>query len=483
MKINIIKRTLSFLIAGLLTLSLISCAGSDTSEDTQSGISGETVSGSTETAQPEIPVKTDKQISDEAIAAILESDFGGDNVIIVTSNDDTVLPEDTVNVVNRKRYERLNVLENKFNFTFVRRELTDNAMYNGARNAYNSELYYADLMYTSPSQLYRYQSNSMAANIGTLPFVMLDAPYFDKASMEQASADGMIYAAIGESNMNADNLAGVFFNKEILVQLTDEDIYGRVYDKTWTLEYMTLLSKAAAYTDGIATGLRGTLTDLTADNFIDNIYFSANGHNVSAGSGMLPLYTPFDEAAQLCADGVYDLMYNKNGFTRANNARARFEAGESLFLVTSLSEKNDIAYDSFNWGILPLPLYTEGGDYRTFKDNALPVTVVLSSTPDLTRSGILLEGVNAAMYGYVKEAYFDECMYEIVRDNDTLNMIDIIIDGAQASFAHMFGAGTANLDDCTYLAVRNTVKTARNLEYYNNRGTQINELLTEEFDR
>jgi hypothetical protein len=87
------------------------------------------------------------------------------------------------------------------------------------------------------------------------------------------------------------------------------------------------------------------------------------------------------------------------------------------------------------------------------------------------------------MYGYVREAYLDECMYETVRDNDTLNMIDYIIDGTQASFAYMFGTGINNLDDCTYLAVRNVVKSARNLEYYNKQGTKISELLQQNFER
>ncbi len=472
------KRMISLIVAVLLLLSLISCKGTQVQSESQTESESLSQEDTVQTVVPDC-----KEISESAIDAIIETDLLADNVIIVSSSKDTVLPEDTENIVNRKRYERLNVLEEKFNFTFIRRDLTDAEIFTQARDAHNSELYFADLIYTSPSQLYRYYTGSLAANIGSLPFVSLDAPYFDKRSMEQASADGMIYAAIGESNMNADDLAGVFFNKEILAQTGYDEPYGMVYDHMWTLENMTAMSKAAAYTDGKASGINGTLTDLSVDNFIDNIYYSANGHNVSASESTLPTYTPFDEAAQKCVDAIYGLMYNKGGFKRDNKARAQFEAGKALFLVSSLSEKNRIAASDFDWGILPLPLYTEGGEYRTFKDNGLPVTVVLSSTPDLTRSGILLEGVNAAMYGYVREAYFDECMYDIVRDNDTLNMIDIIIDGASTSFAHMFGAGINNLDDCTYLAVRSTVKTTRNLEYYNKMGTKINGLLEKGFDR
>ena len=483
MKINIsiIKRALSFLCATLTVLLLVSCAASsDSSESDTTGVQENTAAESLQIT----PVKSDKEISDEAIAALLQTDFGGDNVIIVTSNDDAVLPDDTEDVVNRKRYERFNILEGKFNFTFVKRRLTDAAIYTGAKSAHNSELYYADLIYVSPSQLYRYQIADMAANIAALPFVTLDAPYFDSASMEQASADGFVYAAVGESNFNADNLVGVFFNKELLAELGEIDLYKEVYDGNWTLEMMTELSRSTAYgADGKTTGLRGTLTDLTVNTFIDNAYYSAMGLNVSAGSDILPTYTPFDEAAQSCADLIYGLMYNRSGFTNTDNARKRFESGESLFCVTTLSEKNNIADSSFNWGILPMPLYEAGCEYRALKNNGFTVTVVLSSTPDPTRSGILLEGINAAMYGYVEDAYFDECMYEIVRDNDTLNMIDIISDSAKCDFAFMFSGGITDLDDCTYEAVRNTVKSARTLEYYNNKGSKINERLTKAFER
>ncbi|MBO7148601.1 MAG: hypothetical protein J6V93_01970 [Clostridia bacterium] len=457
-------------------LSAASCGKASVSDDSN------TLTDSQDTEQNETVISAN-EISDKAIDAIIDTDFGGGDVIIATSNDTTLLPDDTGNAVNRKRYERMNMLEEKFNFKFVKRKLTDAAIFTGARNAHNAELYYADLVYTAPTQLHRYKQTPIAANIASLPFVTLDAPYFNKASMEQASADGMIYAAIGESNMNADSLAGVFFNKDILSGLTGSDLYSEVYSQNWTLERMTELARLASYSDGKATGISGTATDLSVDNFIDNIYYSANGHNAYSSLDSIPVYTPFTQEDQNCVDGIYELMYNKSGFTRANNARTRFAQGNSLFCVTSLSLKNEIADSDFDWGILPLPTYTAGNGYKTFRDNALPVTVVLSATPDLTRSGILLEAVNAASYGYVREAYFDECMYEAVRDNDTLNMLDYIIDGTGASFAYMFGAGINNLDDCTYLAARNVVKSTRKLEYYNRQGTKISELLTQNFDR
>ena len=471
-----LKRALCLILSLLILLSVASCEKTSVSDDTSA------LTESQDTEQNDAVISAN-EISDKAIDAIINTDFGGGDVIIATSNDTTLLPDDTGNAVNRKRYERMNMLEDKFNFKFVKRKLTDAAIFTGARNAHNAELYYADLVYTAPTQLYRYKQTPLAANIASLPFVTLDAPYFNKMSMEQASADGMIYAAIGESNMNADSLAGVFFNKDILLDVTGSDLYSEVYAQSWTLERMTELARLASYNEGKATGISGTVTDLSVDNFIDNIYYSANGHNAYSSIDSTPAYMPFTEADQKCVDGIYELMYNKSGFTRANNARTRFAQGNSLFCVTSLSLKNEIADSTFDWGILPLPTYTVGGEYKAFMDNALPVTVVLSSTPDLTRSGILLEAVNAASYGYVREAYFDECMYEAVRDNDTLNMLDCIIDGTGASFAYMFGTGTSNLDDCTYLAVRNTVKSTRNLEYYNKQGTKLSELLAQAFER
>jgi hypothetical protein len=429
----------------------------------------------------EIITETDKKIvSDNALDKVPAFDFGGANVIIVNTYEHTVLPEDTGRLISKKHYERMNMLEEKHNFTFVRRLVSDNEAFTSARDAYNADLYYADLMYVSPSELWRYENAGMAINIKTLPFVDLNAEYYDKASTDAATVNGYVYGAIGAANTDFDNLPGVFFNKELL---GETDIYSEVYNGSFTLERMTELSKNAAYDiNGTRTGINGIVTDFTANRLVDNIYYSANGLNIDKDGDLLPSYNTFDDAAQECVDQIYRLMFDGNGYLRSNNARNLFENGSSLFCVTTLSEKYALAESNFNWGILPLPTFDGGTDYRTLKNEDFPITVVLSNTPDTTRSGILLESINAAMYGYISEEYYNECMYEIVRDNDTLNMIGIIEENAKCDFAYMFGGGINRLGECTYGAVRNSVTTARNLEYYNNRGQNINALIADRFD-
>lgn len=460
--------------------ALVSCSGTP-AETEDEAVTEITEIETTQEKDIEIITETDKKtISDKALDLIPAFDFGGANVIIVNTYEHTVLPEDTGRLINKKRYERMNMLEEKHNFTFVKRFVSDNEAFTSARDAYNADLYFADLMYISPSELWRYENAGIAINIKTLPFVDLDAEYYDKESTDAATVNGYVYGAIGAANTDFDNLPGVFFNKELM---GETDIYSEVYNGSFTLERMTELSKNAAYDiNGTRTGINGIVTDYTTNRFVDNIYYSANGLNVDKDGDALPVYNTFDEADQGCVDLIYRLMFEGNGYLRGNNAREIFESGSSLFCVTTLSEKYALAESTFNWGILPLPTLDGGTNYRTLKNEDFPVTVVLSNTPDTTRSGILLESINAAMYGYINEEYYNECMYEIVRDNDTLNMIEIIEENAKCDFAYMFGGGINRLGECTYSAVRNSVTTARNLEYYNNRGQNINALILDRFD-
>ncbi len=428
----------------------------------------------------EIITETDaKAVSDAALAQIPEFDFNAENVIIVSTYDHTFLPEDTENLVNVKQYERMNMLEEKYNFKFVKRVVNENTAFIEARNAHLADLYYADLMYVSPDSLWRYDEADIIANIETLPFVNTDADYYDRKSMDAANVNGNIYALIGDSNTDFDNLPCVFFNRELL---GDFDIYAEVYSGNWTLDAMTGLSNNAhTNLDGTFTDINGLVTDFTQARFVDNLYYSANLINVEKNGGSLPVYSAFDENAQACVDSIAELMYGANGYRRTNDARQIFESGNSLFLVSTLSEKNNLVNSEFDWGIVPLPMFNAQGSYNILKNEDFPITLVLSSTPDKTRCGVLLESINAAMHGYISEAYYDNCMYEIVRDNDTLNMISIIQNSAKCDFAHMYGDGIYRLGECTYNAVYSAVTGTRNLEYYNNRGGDVNFAIEEYF--
>lgn len=470
------KRILAVLLVAGLLFSTASCSEAHLEETGVSeAVSDEYVTDTVleEVTSLEIVTEeSEKRVSDEALAAIPAFDFMGDNVIIVSTYNHTILPEDTEKLINRKRYERMNYLEEKHNFKFVKRTINDNTAFREARDAYNADLYFSDLMYISPSELWRYENAGMTVNLNSLPFVNLDADYYDKESMDAASINGNVFAAIGDSNIDYDNLPCVFFNKDIL---GETDIYSEVYSQSWTVSRLTALSKAA-------TSINGTVTDYTAERLVDNLYYSACGINVEKEADNIPVYIPFNSTAQECVDLIYSLIYGGNGYRRNNNARDIFENGNSLFLISTLSEKNNLINSDFEWGILPLPLMYEFDEYKTLKDEDFPITVVLANTPDTRRCGVLLESINAAMHGYISEAYYDECMYEIVRDNDTLNMISIIEEAAKCDFAHMFGGGINRLDECTYEAVYSSVTTARNLEYYNNRGANINDSIGAHFE-
>lgn len=470
-----IKRSLSQLGILLAAALLVSCASSSVDSVASEIESGESSENGYNTYVTHDESEK-KRVSDDALALLPEYDLMGDSVMIATANADSPLPEDAVNTVDKKVYERLNMLEERFNFKFSKHVQGDAALYKGARDAHRAGLYYADLLYITPSQLWRY--SDISVNIASLPFVTLDAPYYSASSAATLSADGMVYAAVGSSNISPDKLVGVFFNKEELASITDGSLYDEVHDGTWTLERMLELTATARDAGRVKNG---AVSELGLERLIDNLYFSANGYNIEAGLDKAPIYTPFDETAQSCADLIYKLIYGKIGFSRDADARELFANERALFLISELGAKNELADTPFNWGILPLP--SGGKEARTLMNDGFTVTTVLSSTPDLTRSGLLLESINAALYGYKDEAYMDECMFETVRDNETLNMVDIIKESAETSFSHMFAGGIKSLDDATYLAVRGTVRTKHDLEYYNAQSKGLSDLLESEFSR
>ena len=91
------------------------------------------------------------------------------------------------------------------------------------------------------------------------------------------------------------------------------------------------------------------------------------------------------------------------------------------------------------------------------------MSCALASTPNYETSGLILEALNASYYGYTNEVYMNERINYCLRDNDSINMLELIIDGATSDFAHMFASGFTNLANATYSAVINAVTTRSTL--------------------
>lgn len=462
-KTYFLTRTIVLIILAL-TLFFASCSDSGGSSDiSQSTDISESLDSSTAETVTDIQKKSKREISDDAIARLDEIDFGGSKAVFAVKNGSGALPDDAESVINREKYARVNLLEEKFNFSAVRLSLSDNELFNQARAAENSGLYFADLLCISPGQLWRYALSGYAKKPQTLPFYTADAPYFDALSTAQTASSKQPAGVVGALNADPSSLSAILFNKNLAATLGEASLYDYVKNGSWTLEKFNELSKLAAADNG----LNGTVSADTADVFAEKLFFASHGNYLSKSDGRAE-YSPFDDTAQQLADAVSALLYSSKQSFAISERRADelFKSEKALFVFTELSAVDDLAELGFDWGILPSPTL-DGSEPFSLPGNGATVSIVLSETPDLTRSGVLLESANAAMYGYVDELYLEHAMNYILRDNDSVNMLDKIISSVRYDFAYMYSGGVRGLANATYRAASGAVNTNHGLEYYN----------------
>ena len=83
------------------------------------------------------------------------------------------------------------------------------------------------------------------ADIRSLPYVDLSAPYFDQKAMDQIAAGNRIYAVAGDFTQTPQRAVGVFYNRSLLSSLGSVNVQQLYQTDTWTWDQFLSLCQAA----------------------------------------------------------------------------------------------------------------------------------------------------------------------------------------------------------------------------------------------
>jgi len=488
-----IKRvTLLMLTLAMLLTSLTSCgiiilrdpdkdgetAGADTTEaspdtaDSDTGDSGSDTSDVTTvtetTRTPSKPVETTdyRPISEDLLAKLPEWDFDGIAVSIVTSDPENFSPSDTDDVVYNARIERNRMVEQKYNTMVMVTAADVTTIHTELKAAVKAGDYYADIVAIPQNYIGRFQAEGLLMNLRSLPFTDFSAPYYNSDAMTQLTAGHAIYGAVGAFNENLDYLYGLFFNRDMAKKL-GYDPYDLVYGGNWDFDTFRRMAKDAAAL-GSGTKGHGASVDI---NTYESILFAASGVDFfDCAWGKVPtLDYASDRVAADATDNavraIRALFGDGSEFTDSNGSYTfdgafdAFYAGELLFYTDRIYFTSWIADMKDNWGMLPFP--DLGNGYHTFADTSFPVVCVPYGSSNVELTGLFLEAANAASYGWLDDVYYENLQMNIVRDGDTLNMLDIICGRRSGevlfSFAYMFGSQYSEVANATYGALYSAI--------------------------
>lgn len=487
----ILKRILALCCAAALMFSLDSCGfivvNDISSRGTQNGIE-EDEGGGDETAKPSTGYvkyadRIDaKAVSDAYLDSLPERDYDGAVFFIATPSKSYFSPDDTETVLSRLAVQRNAEVSDKLNITMLTDEIDGATMVTQLDQAIASGSFFTDLLLIPFYQVGTFKATSTLLNMRTAPFFDLDQPFFLEESSQMTSGGYATYAVAGDATISPSDFAAVYFNRGILTAagIDPRVLYRSVTDGSWTWDRLLSVTEAVRNLGGCST----ISAESVAERFPDLVFKSSGNDYILTGMRKVPVVGYTNRSAQNAMDVMQKLYGDPASKLRDfSGAVTAFAEGETAFHVDYLYAMPWLTNASADWGLLPMPKGSEeDGDYRTLMPGDAQVFAIPKNHTNAEMPAIVLSALCAASDGYIYDAYVDYNMVNVLRDNDAVNMLDLILDTASFDFALAFGNAFPAIANATYKLVRKCAPSNNLADEFPTLRIAANQLMRANFD-
>ncbi|MDD4772134.1 MAG: hypothetical protein PHZ09_00820 [Eubacteriales bacterium] len=247
-----------------------------------------------------------------------------------------------------------------------------------------------------------------------------------------------------------DDTLAMIYNKGLAENYNIGDIYGDVREMKWTID------KFGEYVTQIAEDLNGDGKYKAGDDLLGYVQDPASmTNNWVFSTGLLNGY--IDE------DGLYDMNVDIN---RSQSVLDKLSplfnsdsvvSGIDLYEGLNYFEENKIFMYAIilrnlellremdlDFGVIPYPMYDENqGRYITHVGSASPILIIpLLNTEDDQMLADILVAMAMSSAHFVIPAYYDTALkVKISRDNESAEMLDIILETKTYDITYLIGSG------------------------------------------
>lgn len=437
----------ALLIAALSVLLLASCANDTVSGQPADEIDAQT--GSVET-EPADMLDARKQLSDN----LPDKDFSGRDFHIIVdeySHSDYIAESEDGGLINDAIFRRNSRVSERFNVNLVTENGGDSSVLcTTVKNA----ILAGDDSYQLISAMMINSAKNAVENYyidwSSMEYINLEQPWWNQRCADTLSIDNKIFMMAGSiSPTFLTHTYCVYMNKRLASDIDlNESIYNTVLSGEWTIDYYTSLVKDSwSDLNGNGTqdendqyGLAAQVTSYTTP-FI----YSFGEITVGRDADGMPVLAINEEKTVEMVNKVYALLYESNGTITTDGWGLHsevFMAGRALFMngvfvhaINSFTNMED------DYAILPFPKWnTEQAEYLTMSDGASPLVSVPTTCEDMEFVSIVTEALAAESYKTVIPAIYDTALkVRGVRDETSMQIIDIIERGNVIDFGYVFG--------------------------------------------
>lgn len=424
------------LISGLLAACFAAC--------------GETGGSPASTTASDLPAET---VVEEAVTEtegdrpeMTEADYGGAEFNILYPswslyNNFYFAEETNGEAVNDAIFERTQKIEEALNITVVPQTLgyIDTVYPAVNKTVMAGEDAYQLALTHCATSLVSYVKQQIVVNWNDIPNIDMEKSYWN-----HSLSDNMEVSGILPFNVNSfilPDVNSIFFNTQLYDNYIGDDLYSQVIDGKWTWDRLIEnAGKASLDIDG-----DGQFTDQDQYGFVGelgwqfaSILTSTDQYMISVGEegAYISLYTEttvnlIEKIRSFLKEGTSAFTWNYDGKYDPNQGGTppvSFNDGKALYYLVPLSLASNFRSMDTDFGIVPLPKYSEDQD-RYITLNWSGFMCVPMSVGDIEMVGTVVENLGWRNDEIVMPAFYDILLgQKIARNEESISMLDIIFD-------------------------------------------------------
>lgn len=436
------KKTLVFLLAAAMLLSVFASCSESPAETAQS----ETTAAATETAEPD-PIEVRKAIPDNLPAADYE---GLVFTVLARDRDDFVKDigagtEETGDVIVDAIYRRNATVEERFKIVIEALHTAEPIKMLRQSVQANDDIYGVML-----DHVINMGSAALEGNYldwyDDLPYIDLEQPWYIGNAVDALSVENHAYLMAGEYCLSILRFTYcMYYNKQIAENYNVGDLYGDVMDGKWTIGKLdSIVKEVHEDLDG-----NGTMNDQDLFGFTTDYYSAAITYQyafdnpvMTKNEGGIPEMTYNNGKMPEIVNTLIDFFYANEGSYPGTWGVSGpiWEAGHALFLNGLFASAESYRDYEFDFGIIPYPKWDENQkNYYTMSDGAHDVMAVPVSCTDPERTSVIVEALNAESYKQVIPAYYETALkVKYTRDDESVLVLDMVLEGRTFDFGYVY---------------------------------------------
>ncbi len=336
-------------------------------------------------------------------------------------------------------YKRNRAVEEKYDIVIGL--VSDENTYTKMQQMVNSNDCIYDAVWTYQFSMYQAALQGWLTDFNTIPHIDLSSKWWDQNIGKDMGFYGKVYTMTGDISTRDDACTIMtYFNKFLIEQYKLTSPYELVNTNQWTIDRFIEMTKAVSEdVDGNGSLERGDVFGMLSENALNHRIFVGLGGTYFEHDGDGDYFFTITEEQNIDRmNKALELLNLENHVSNMNRWESGdnvFQAGRQLFtqdkflfhlsLPLVIDEFRDMKNE---FGIVPLPKYdTQQDRYYSVLDANVPLLAVMTNTPDIEKTGVILEALAAeSMYTVTPEYNETLLKRKYTRDTESAAMLDVI---------------------------------------------------------